>query len=250
MGITHATPAPGSESGDGKLSHDAWDEDHDISALDILDIPTAETDDTLVLAPNGAGGVGFRSAFAMILPPVLQVNTSYYGSGDPHVQTVTAPAGATILVVISETRAPIGVTQTNVTWTQRYAGNAGSLYTTIYTGAIAGAAGTSISADYASSTKGELVFIELDLPELTTLVSSTGNGTGSVSVSTPPLGTLCVASDGAFNANSGSYIICTVPHRVVVNGGCILLTIFYFYGYTEVKFIQSATRHTSLVALS
>lgn len=30
-------------------------------ASDILDIPTAETDDTLVLAPDGAGGVEFRA---------------------------------------------------------------------------------------------------------------------------------------------------------------------------------------------
>src|SRR5678815_5152283 len=31
---------------------------------EILDIPTAETDDTLVLAPDGAGGVEFRAEAA------------------------------------------------------------------------------------------------------------------------------------------------------------------------------------------
>lgn len=31
------------------------------SVADILDLPTAETDDTLVLAPDGAGGVEFRA---------------------------------------------------------------------------------------------------------------------------------------------------------------------------------------------
>jgi len=34
------------------------------SIADILDLPTAETDDTLVLAPDGAGGVEFRAETA------------------------------------------------------------------------------------------------------------------------------------------------------------------------------------------
>lgn len=61
MGITHATAAPGSDSGDGKISHNAWDEAHDISTLEITDIPTAEDDTALVLAPDGTGGVEFRA---------------------------------------------------------------------------------------------------------------------------------------------------------------------------------------------
>jgi hypothetical protein len=28
MSITHATPAPGTDSGDGRISHNAWDEEH------------------------------------------------------------------------------------------------------------------------------------------------------------------------------------------------------------------------------
>jgi hypothetical protein len=64
MGIKHATAAPGTDSGDGKISHNAWDEDHDLSALDILDIPTAETNAALVLHPDGAGGAEWQASGA------------------------------------------------------------------------------------------------------------------------------------------------------------------------------------------
>ena len=59
MGIKHATVAPGTDSGDGEISKNAWDEDHDLSTLEIADIPTAETDVSLRLAPDGVGGVAW-----------------------------------------------------------------------------------------------------------------------------------------------------------------------------------------------
>jgi hypothetical protein len=95
MGITHATAAPGSDSGDGKISHNAWDEDHVggiaealIAALgdlivgtgpDTAAILTAGADDYVLTAASGeatgliwaaatggGGGTPAESAAALI----------------------------------------------------------------------------------------------------------------------------------------------------------------------------------------
>lgn len=51
--------SPGTETDNG-AGDVTWD-NGGAGATEILDIPTAETDDTLVLAPDGAGGVEFRA---------------------------------------------------------------------------------------------------------------------------------------------------------------------------------------------
>ena len=62
------------------------------SLADILDIPTAETDDTLVLAPDGAGGVEFRAeaggvGSALTLPEGSAPSTPASGYGVAYFKT-------------------------------------------------------------------------------------------------------------------------------------------------------------------
>lgn len=61
-----------------------------ITVAEILDIPTAETDDTLVLAPDGAGGVEFRAETGGGGGPVYDIER--YTAGDITISTTTAGA--------------------------------------------------------------------------------------------------------------------------------------------------------------
>ena len=208
-----------------------------------------------MLAPDGAGGVEFRAEAGggglALLPTKLYYTQGYYASGDPHNLTVTAPTtGSLVLIIQSDGRAATSVTQTNVTWTEMFTANNGSLYTSFWVGAITDAAGTTISADYASSTKAELTFIVFDGPELTTLEGSGVESSGHVSLSGVPLGTLCLAAETAFNANSNTYTINSAPHLIIVQGGCLMITSYYYSGPTYTDFIQGATRHDAAVGLS
>ena len=54
-------PKLSGDSGDVLLGDGTWGAGGGGSPTEILDIPTAEMDDTLVLAPDGAGGVEFRA---------------------------------------------------------------------------------------------------------------------------------------------------------------------------------------------
>jgi hypothetical protein len=60
MGITHSKVSLEPDSADsGLVQPSDWNDDHDISTAEITNFPTSETDDTLVLSPDGAGGVGW-----------------------------------------------------------------------------------------------------------------------------------------------------------------------------------------------
>lgn len=61
---------------------------------EITDIPTAETDDTLVLAPDGAGGVEFRAEAASAVPTEL----SYVEFTSPVTISQTLEASADTIV--------------------------------------------------------------------------------------------------------------------------------------------------------
>jgi len=56
MGITHTTAATGTDSGDGKISKNAWNEAHDLSTLSLepsIDTQIAVTDPTTNYASDG-----------------------------------------------------------------------------------------------------------------------------------------------------------------------------------------------------
>jgi hypothetical protein len=60
MGITHAFTNPKDDSADTTITQPShWNADHTLPG--ILELPTAEAGTSLVLAPNGAGGVEFRA---------------------------------------------------------------------------------------------------------------------------------------------------------------------------------------------
>jgi hypothetical protein len=94
-------------------------------ASDILDIPTAETDTSLVLAPDGAGGVEFRAetggggGSGESAPAIIQAK--FAGAGISSIVMDNAPAnGSTLLLYLDmfSTGTASAVSSTNTTWTK------------------------------------------------------------------------------------------------------------------------------------
>ncbi len=67
VSIVHHTKPAGSDSGDGKVSRNAWTEAHDLT--------TDVTDTSLVLAPDGAGGIEARPEAAEAAANVYSYST-------------------------------------------------------------------------------------------------------------------------------------------------------------------------------
>jgi len=67
VGIKHTFVSTKDQGTDNTLvSKNEWNDDHDLSGVDILDIPTTESGTGLVLAPDGSGGVEFRTEGGVI----------------------------------------------------------------------------------------------------------------------------------------------------------------------------------------
>ena len=161
MGIKHAFTSAKGEGPDATLVRAGdWNADHTVS--DIVDFPTAEDDDTLVLAPDGTGGVKFRAETGGggggdtgARYPV-QEKSSGGSSSTSHSATMNAaPTVGNLLLIVAENEGSMDVasiTQTNVTWTKVY----GTTPTTVpvvelWKGVIAGSPGTGITVAWSGS---------------------------------------------------------------------------------------------------
>jgi hypothetical protein len=152
---------------------------------DILDLATAETDTSLVLSPDGAGGVEFRAeaggGSGIVLPTVLQTKAVSHGSGGLAMTLDSVPAQDSLLVWIACQNGAVAVPSlANVTWTQLFTDNVGGVGNlTIYTGVWdgSGTIGTSLTTSGGGGLSGALL-IEL---AACTLV---GNGSGTIRAGT------------------------------------------------------------------
>lgn len=186
------------------------------------------------------------------VPPVLQSVGQYKNSSSTNALTVTAPTRALIMIVQSETRGASSITQTNVTWTQRYTGNSGGVYVEVWTGAITGAAGTAATVNFASATKSACIFVELDLSALTAVGTAATSTSGVLALTGESDGALVVFAETSFNTNVG-YSVANVPFAPIQYGGCLNAGVLYHRDKaTTVACVQlgGATRFAAIMRLS
>jgi hypothetical protein len=164
MGIKHAKQS-GLPADDGISSHvqpTDWYADHDLSAIDITDIPTAETDTALVLHPDGAGGVewgadatggGGSTGWRY---PVQDKQASNNNTSSQNVTMNSTPTNGNLLIIVTESEGAANVssiTQTNVTWTKVAESTASTTpHCEVWKGVVAASAGTSVTVAWGSST--------------------------------------------------------------------------------------------------
>lgn len=155
-------------------------------AADITDLPTAETDTSLVLHPDGAGGVewgaddtggggGFEQ-IGMTNVASNAANTTNIGV------TISAPTPGNTLVVLvkSDGRDQTGISCTNVTFTSRYNNNGNSQYVRVYTGVVGTSPGTTVTITHGSSNWVEAVVMEFPVAFANagnSVFASAGSGT-------------------------------------------------------------------------
>lgn len=121
---------------------------------DIVDLPTAETDTALVLAPDGAGGVEFRAETGGGggTPTGISLTKLYVQAANQGTSlsvTISAAAsGQRLIVCVSSYNRDVNTpTCTNVTFTEVLAANFSTgAYLSVYVGVVAGgSSGTSIA---------------------------------------------------------------------------------------------------------
>lgn len=140
-------------------------------------------------APTGGG-----STFYGIPTPTQMVGQ--FASATTNALTVPAATSGNRLLMIScsAARGANSITQTNVTWTNRYTGNGNSLYTELWTGVTSGTGGTTATVNFTGSNNQYNIYIELPstYPAFTT-VGTTVTGTAA-SGTVYNLGDLATAS--------------------------------------------------------
>lgn len=171
---------------------------------DILDIPTAETDSSLVLAPDGAGGVEFRAeaggggSTGARYP--VQEKSSGGSSATSHAVTLTAtPTVGNLLILVSNSEGAqdiTGISQTNVTWTLLAKSGAGvAPVVEIWKGVISASPGTGVTASYSGSAAfGSIVVSEWSGLSGTLDGSATTHTTSGILAQPIPLLTPTVAT--------------------------------------------------------
>jgi hypothetical protein len=323
MGIKHATAAPGTESGDGKISKNAWDEEHVATDLLMQEVATDGSDTSnpdadyrrLFLGEDGAlhlkdsagavtsvaaasvaadviwdakgdlaGGIGSNSAdrlavgsnghvlmadssastglrWGAILPEIANYASTYSSASTSNVVTMTQPTAGDVLVAIvtSRGRGCNSITQTNVTWTQRYTGNGNSQYIEVWTGVVSAAAGTTATFAFTGTNNQQCATFQVVGSSAFTSVSSSGTATAaatalsSLSVSNLTVGNWYIAVCSA-NSPTSSYGSMTQPvTSLSMVGGAMRAGIFRPIGtsLTWWSLSSSAVDHfTAVVALS
>lgn len=131
------------------------------AVADILDLPTAETDTTLVLAPDGAGGVEFRAetgggGSTGARYPVQEAVFASASTNSANQSVGTTPTNGNLMVLVSANEGAFnitGITQTNVTWSKVAESTASTApHCEIWKGVVSGSAGTSITVAYSGTT--------------------------------------------------------------------------------------------------
>lgn len=150
------------------------------------------------------------------VPDIVQSSSHYQASSTTNATTLGAtPTKALVCLVFSRTNAPTSITQTNVTWTQRYTGNGNSQYFEVWTGAITGAAGTTVTVNFGSSTTSQIEVYEYNHAEFTSAGSAaTTTSSGGTNVQMSKTG----LTDGDYvvfgisaNGPSSAYGGCNLP---------------------------------------
>ena len=154
---------------------------------DILDLTTAETDDSLVLAPDGAGGVEFRaetggSGGAAAIGCSGWVTPNYAST---NALSITIPAQASgkriVLVVGTRNNDVTSVSCTNVTWTDVQGWSSStSTYLSVYVGVATGTTGTTITVNVGGTNFVFAAAIFID-DALTPTVGNNASFTGTAS---------------------------------------------------------------------
>jgi hypothetical protein len=177
------------------------------------------TDVEAALQEIGADIAGLGTGYT--LPVVTNSNGNYAASGTSVVVTMTAPTAGDNLValVYSTGRGCNSITQTNVTWTQRFAGNGSSQYFEVWTGVVAASAGTTATFAFTGSNKQYAeTFVWPGAGNFTsaTIVGSANTGTGTthkLSVVPGAAGDNLIIGTSA-NSPTDSYSSLSIPFNV------------------------------------
>lgn len=169
------------------------------AVADILDLPTAETDDTLVLAPDGAGGVEFRAESggggggSPTTPVLLQTVRT---NGNATIAPV--PAGNRIIVAIVDYGGTVtGVACTNVTFAQIGTDvTSGGNKLSVWVGVATGTSGTSVTFT-GSGTILNLIVEVADAVDTLDVQASTAIGSG-----------FALLSANAAGTTPGAFVVC------------------------------------------
>lgn len=145
---------------DPATHHLAWADP--VEVADILDLPTAETNTALVLAPDGAGGVEFRAETGGgggggtgARYPISEIAAAHNSQSSVAASLPTTPTnGNTIIVLVNSesTTNVTGITCTNVTFTKLAESTAStSPHAEIWVGAVGASPGTSITVTWSGT---------------------------------------------------------------------------------------------------
>jgi hypothetical protein len=181
----------GAGGGGGDVATDAiWDAAGDLavgSGADTATVLAAGSEDDVLTIVSGvpAWAAPAGAAAAEIAPRVTETGSAYSGGTTSLAVTSAAwAAGSTVLAVVhSKGRVANSITQTNVTWTQRYTGNGNSMYVSVWTGVVAGgAAGTTATV---ALTGSNMVFVQLGkLPDEAAITAATLSGSSATASGT------------------------------------------------------------------
>ncbi len=135
------------------------------------------------------------------IPQFSRAVSNFSSSSTSLVLTMpSAPAAGENLVLVvgsGNNRAPSGVSQTNVTWTQRYSGSGNNQFVTIWTGAVSASAGTGITISFGSSGTQQATAFVVD--GVTPFTAGTVLGTDT--------GTDTIVTISSNSATAGGYYI-------------------------------------------
>jgi hypothetical protein len=127
-------------------------------------------------------------------PDVLYAG-QFTSSATTTVVTFTpTPGKSLVAAVYSSTRGCNSISQTNVTWTQRYTGNGNSRYFEVWTGVAAASPGTTATFNFTGSATQYCEIYEItDAPAFTTgTVQTTGTGSAAL---VPPMDASALTKD-------------------------------------------------------
>lgn len=175
-------------------------------------------------AGNVTGPFVESAAATPIVPALVQAAGHFQSASTTNAVTVTAPTLALVAIVCSRTNAPTSISQTNVTWTQRYTNSGNSQYVEVWTGAITGSAGTTVTVNFGGSTTSWAEVYEIDHAAFTSATGlATQTSSGSTNASAGPIGgtngDYCVFAVSA-NGPSSAYGTINLPYVCAsVTGG-------------------------------